>query len=93
MNKIFTVLALCITLFAAGCHSSKVLDGKEYDTYGLFDREEIKDKCVHYELVQGNVFWSVVLAGGLFIGPIWLLGFDLYEPDSLIPGCHLNWDK
>lgn len=69
---------LCLILLSA-CSDNKRIDGYLYETYGLFNKDEIRNKDIEYSLVVGNVVWGVLLFETI-IGPIYFFGFDLYEP-------------
>ena len=70
------VLLFCVSM--VGCGSSKVIDRKVCDTYGLFN---INSKCenVKYETITGNVVWGILLFETI-VGPVYFFGFSLYEP-------------
>lgn len=79
MKKIIVVM-LCIIFLtmSVGCGSSKVVNGKFCDTYGLLNKE---NKChnVQYRTIVGNVIWGVIFFESIVI-PVYLFGFSLYEP-------------
>lgn len=76
MKQILTLLLTAALL--AGCASEKVIDGHTYEPYGLFN-EETKAANVQYRISKGNVLWSIAGFETLII-PVWLIGFELYEP-------------
>jgi hypothetical protein len=79
MKKIIiTILTMCLLALSA-CSNSKKIDGTMYETYGLFNKDEVRDKTIHYELVVGNLVWGIVLVETI-VAPIYFFGFDLYEP-------------
>lgn len=79
--KKFMCLFVAIAfLFAmSGCGNTKVIDGIEYDTYGLLNSDKKKDPNIKYELIWGNVVWSVILIETV-IAPIYFFGFSIFEP-------------
>ncbi len=42
-----------------GCADTKVINGVEYDTYGLLNKDDKKNPTIQYELVWGNIVWGV----------------------------------
>lgn len=84
MNKITLRLIIALTiLFAVGCGETKIIDGIEYDTYGLFDEAEKRNPNIQYEIIPGNIVWSIVLVETIG-APIYFIGFSMYEPIGLI---------
>jgi len=83
ISKLATVLAICLIFLLcvslAGCGNTKVIDGVEYDTYGLFDKDEKKNPNIQYELVWGNIIWGAILCETI-VAPIYFYGFSMWEP-------------
>jgi hypothetical protein len=78
--KTFAILVTLITFTSiASCGSPKVINGKHYDTYGLINKDDIRNPNIRYEVSYGNVFWSIVLVETI-IAPIYFFGFSLYNP-------------
>jgi len=75
--KAILILLTCFMLI--GCGDTKVIDGVEYDTYGLFDEKTKKNPNIKYEVIPGNIVWSVILAETIIM-PIYFIGFSIYEP-------------
>jgi hypothetical protein len=65
-----TVLAL------ASCADSKVIQGTEYDSIGIFHDPA---PCIDYDVVVGNVIWAVILSETIVM-PVYFLGFSIKEP-------------
>ncbi len=85
MKKLIACLAILIlVVFATGCGDTKVINGVEYDTYGLLNEEDNKNPDIEYEVVWGNVIWGVLLVETIIV-PIYCWGYDLYEPVGLKP--------
>jgi len=74
-------LVLTISMMFYGCGNTKVIDGIEYDTYGLFNKDDNKNPDIHYRVIIGNIVWSAILVETV-IAPVYFLGFSLYEPCS-----------
>jgi hypothetical protein len=68
-----------VLVFMVGCSSSKVIDGKKYKPYGLINEDDRKDPDIEYDLVFGNLVWTVLLCETI-VAPIYFIGFDLFEP-------------
>jgi len=85
MKKLISIVIVISILFI-GCADNKFFDGKEYKTYGLIDKDDIKDLCVKYELAWGNIIWSALLLKSLVM-PIYFFGFSLWEPVEKIEDC------
>jgi len=77
MKKLITVL--CLAMFLCACGSDKVINGKNYQQYGLIDKDEVRDNNIKYEVNIGNVVWGVVLFETVVV-PIALFGWYLYSP-------------
>lgn len=88
MKKTFFSLLLSVFFIATmvSCADNKTIDGREYETYGVFNRDEIKNPCIHYTLSVGNAVWGVLLFETV-IFPIYFYGFSLYEPQYKIYSC------
>jgi hypothetical protein len=82
MKTRFIALLLFVVLLL-GCGSNAVLNGKEYETYGLFNKEEVRSPNVKYNLIVGNVVWGIILAETI-IAPVYFFGFSIYEPVAVI---------
>lgn len=73
------ILVLFVVLLLSGCGDTKVIEGIEYDTYGIFNSTEQKNPNIKYRIIFGNVVWSIILSETL-IAPIYFVGFSIYEP-------------
>jgi len=72
------IIMIITMLLSIGCGDNKVINGKEYKTYGLFNKEEAAPN-IEYRLITGNIVWACLLSGTLVM-PIYFLGLSLYEP-------------
>jgi len=79
MKKFTAILLLLVFLVLWGCASNLVVEGKVYETYGLFNKDEVRNPAMEYRLVWGNA-----ILGALFfetaIAPIYFFGFSIWEP-------------
>lgn len=73
------ILALLAATMMSACANEKDIDGKHYETYGLLNKDEVRDPNIKYRLVKGNVFWGIALSETI-AAPIYFFGFSLYEP-------------
>lgn len=78
MKTVYSLIIAAIML--TSCADSKVIDGKTYEPYGWADAQEIKDPTIVYSVCWQNVVWDVLLSE-TFIVPIWLTGWQFYEPE------------
>ena len=81
--KIVTLL-VCVVflLFTIACGSDKVIDGEYYETYGIFNKDEVKDPSIKYTPIWGNIIWGSILFETV-IAPIYFFGFSMFEPVSI----------
>lgn len=79
MKKITICVIICICLFINGCGNPKIINGTYHETFGLFNKEEVKDPYVHYDIICGNVIWGCLLFETI-IAPIYFFGFSMWEP-------------
>ncbi|MBI2633669.1 MAG: hypothetical protein HYW78_04815 [Parcubacteria group bacterium] len=81
MRKIITLVLIValVSSFTIGCAESKVINGVEYQPYGLLDEKDVKDLKIQYKVSFGDIFWGVVGFETIFL-PIYCFGFNLYEP-------------
>jgi len=83
----FIVIGCIVAALFGGCASDKVIDGKKYETYGILNKEEIKDPCINYEASIVSAVLGAVFFEMLFIPPIYVYGFSLWEPVSKVENC------
>ena len=79
MKTVAIVLCMLFALFTMGCGNTKVINGVEYDTYGLLNADIKKNSDIQYEVIWGNVFLGVMLVETI-IAPVYFFGFSLFEP-------------
>ncbi len=92
MKKILNLVLVASLLFMfSACSDSRsvttyseqkgkiVSQSHVYEPYGWIDFNEKKNPNVEYEIVYGNIVWSVIFSASLLI-PVILTGFYLYEP-------------
>lgn len=78
MKNLISII-LAMSLFLTACADTKNIDGITYDTYGLLNDDEKKNPDIEYDIVWGNLVWSVILCK-LIIPPIYFIGFSMFEP-------------
>lgn len=79
INLLFVVLILLVA-----CSDTKTINGVKYDTYGLINQDDKKNKTIQYKVCWGNVVWGVILIETV-IAPIYFFGFDMFEPVQVNP--------
>ena len=80
MKKLFVCfLIMCFLVAVTGCGDNRIIDGVEYETYGLLSKEENKCDDIQYEPVWGNIVWGCLLFTTV-IAPVYFFGFSMYEP-------------
>lgn len=77
MASIMIILMLIIVF--SGCADTRVIDGVEYNCYGLFNIESQKNPDIEYRVVIGNVVWGIILIETV-IAPVVIVGWYLWEP-------------
>jgi len=82
MKVLSCILVLLLCLVA--CSDSKVINGIEYDTYGLLNQVDKKNNDIQYKVCWGNVIWGIILIETV-IAPIYFFGFDMFEPVQVTP--------
>lgn len=87
MKKLLILLVLVI-IACTSCADSKTFkraDGTSFvaEPYGWGNYQSNKIEGVVYELNVGNVVWDVLLFETIIV-PVWLTGWELYEPVSYV---------
>ena len=88
MKKINVIALLLIsTVFLlSSCANKKTftIDGERVtvEPYGPADEEALKNDKVVYQVCVGNVVCDILFCETVVI-PVWLIGWDLYEPVRL----------
>ena len=90
MKNLVIGLSLFSLLFM-GCADNKTMHGMEFETYGIVNKNEIRDECVKYKVSVGNMVWSVLTLQTLIL-PIYFVGYSLWEPESYKKGCITDKD-
>lgn len=85
--KKFIVLFMMV-LAMMSCADSKTFeraDGTKFvaEPYGWANYQSNKIDGVVYEVCADNIFWGVITVESIFI-PVWLTGWELYEPVSYV---------
>lgn len=74
------VLIVWLGVFSlTGCGNTKTINGIEYDTYGLLNKDDKNNPEIQYELIWGNIIWGAILCETI-VGPIYFYGFSIWEP-------------
>ena len=84
MKKIIFAVFLILSLLLAGFASvwnradGLVVNGSYHAPIGIATWHQ-KDPDVCYEVVFGNVIWSILLSGTIVV-PVYLIGWQILEP-------------
>jgi len=80
MKKFRLMLVVSVmALGLAACAKSKVIDGVKYEPYGIFNEEQHRNPNIEYEIVFGNIVWSIILIETI-IAPVYFIGFAIKQP-------------
>ena len=79
MKIVIILMCVIFLLFTVACGSNKIIDGNEYETYGLINKDENRSPNIKYKPIWGNIIWGCLLADTL-IAPIYFFGFSMFEP-------------
>jgi hypothetical protein len=83
MKKLIASIAMVAMLsVTTGCGSDMIINGKNETTYGLINKDEVRNPKVEYQLVVGNVIWGILLFETV-VAPIYFFCFSIYEPVGL----------
>lgn len=78
--KRFLIPALVASmLMLSGCGNDKVINGKDYQTFGVANQESQRDPSILYEVSAGSVIWAVILSETIVV-PVYVIGWDLWQP-------------
>lgn len=78
------ILFLLIIITLSSCADSKVINHRLYEPYGWVDYQAVKSEDIIYKANVGNIVWSILLSETIIV-PIWLTGWQLYEPIEAKP--------
>jgi hypothetical protein len=76
------LVAVILSMLLVGCGQERTINGKLYPTYGVFNSDDNKDPEIRYQVIVGNLIWSVLLCETIVV-PIYFFGFSLFEPVGL----------
>lgn len=82
MKKKFIAILVALVFFSfsfVGCGDQKTINGITYDTYGVFNKGEKMNPDIRYQIIVGNVIWSIILVETI-VFPVYFIGFSLWEP-------------
>jgi hypothetical protein len=80
MKKFIVAMAMVASVIGlSGCANDTTLNGKTYEPFGVVNDAERRDPNVVYEISAGSVIVAVIFCETVII-PIYVVGWDLYEP-------------
>lgn len=68
-------------VLVTGCATSREINGKTVEPYGLFNEDARKDPNVNYEVSPGSVIVGIIFCETI-VFPVYIVGWDLYAPIS-----------
>lgn len=74
-----------VSLLLSGCAQSKIINGVQYEPYGVINRKDERKFQVEYERKKSSVVLSILLFETIVV-PFVLIGFWMYEPVKLKEG-------
>ena len=79
-KKLLVVLALALMLFGVlSCGTDRRINGKVCETYGIFNKDDVRCPNVRYCTIVGNVVWGILLLKTI-VAPVYFFGFSIQEP-------------
>lgn len=84
MKNLLIILMTVLILTSCAESQTFIIDGEEtiVEPYGWANKQVHKNDSVVYEVSVGNVVWSI-LGFETIVIPVWLSGWELYEPVRL----------
>ena len=76
------MLAIATVLLVSSCADEKTINGVTYRPYGLINEATCKNDSVQYEVSGWAVFSGIVFCE-VIAPPIYVFGYNLYEPIGL----------
>lgn len=73
---------LVVSLLFAGCAQTKLINGVEYEPYGIVNSDENKKEGIEYQKKKSSIILSILFCETLVV-PFVLIGFKLFEPVKL----------
>ncbi len=83
-KRIAIATVVAASLLLSACANSRTICGVTYKPYGIANADDVKNPDVEYDLVVGNLVWTVLLFETI-IAPIYFLGWALFEPVGVKP--------
>lgn len=82
MKKFLFLIAAVSVLFFSSCAEEKTIDGVTYRPYGLINESTCKNDSIQYE-VSGEAVVAGIIFSEFIVPPIYVFGYNLYEPIGL----------
>ena len=80
MKRYIAIYLLAVTvILSTACQTSGVVNGKEYQAYGLLNQDVQKSPDVVYEGSARNIIIGIIFIETVFV-PVYVVGWDLYVP-------------
>lgn len=78
------LLVLVILINATSCADNKVIDNNKYETYGILNKDQVRNDDIYYRVSVGNIILSAVFFATI-VAPVYFISFSLFEPVCKIP--------
>lgn len=89
MKKLILASILATIALLGGCADSRVFDKVKYNTYGIFNADDVKNPNVHYEVSIESIIVAIIFSETIIV-PVYIFGWDIMEP-KCVKGP--NWVK
>lgn len=77
------VLMTLLTTLISSCGNSMNIDGKEYECYGFFDKDEVKQEHINYKFVKVNLVPGILFSETI-VAPLLIFGFQSHCPTGKV---------
>lgn len=84
MKRLFIIGALIAAVGLSGCADRKTLEGNTYEPYGIANKDTVASPNVNYQVSAGSVIAGILFSETIIV-PIYVVGWDLYEPVCVKP--------
>jgi hypothetical protein len=84
MKRLLIAAALIAAVGLSGCADNKNIEGQTYQPYGIINKDTIASPNVNYEISGGSVIAAVIFSETVVV-PIYVVGWDLWEPVCVKP--------
>ena len=76
---LIAIVMLLIVFQPVSCAEDTEIQGKMYQSYGIINENEAKNDSIEYKASVGNMIVGFLLVETVVV-PIYVFGYDLFEP-------------